>query len=140
MSCFLSHPSHDSLRLAMHLPTTERFYRVEPSLLMTKPQFITAMRRCFGDEILESENSFGKLFESFDFECKGKVDWRALLYMLMILLQADMTYLEHLKHAFCLYASQVCTTISYLSYELLPPPHNRSHMYPSHDDDFECPW
>ena len=86
--------------------TYERFYRVEPSLMMTKPQFITAMRRCFGDEVLESENSFGKLFESFDFETKGKVDWRALLYMLMILLQADMTYVEHLKQAYCLYASQ----------------------------------
>jgi len=72
---------------------------------MSKPQFITAMRRCFGDEILDSENSFSKLFDSFDFDRRGQVDWRALLYMLLILLQAGMGYAEQLRWAFCLYAS-----------------------------------
>ena len=85
---------------------SERFYRVEPSMQMTKPQFITAMRRCFGDSILKTEASFGKLFESFDFDRTGTIDWRAMLYMLLILMQADMTYADHLKWTFCLYSSE----------------------------------
>ena len=84
----------------------ERFYRVEPSMSMSKPQFITAMRRCFGDHVLKAEASFGKLFESFDFESVGRIDWRAFLYMLLILMQADMPYVDHLKYAFALYASE----------------------------------
>jgi hypothetical protein len=75
-------------------------------MLMTKPQFITAMRRCFGDGILKTESSFGKLFESFDFENRGQIDWRAVLYMLLILMQADMSYTDHLKWAFSIYSSE----------------------------------
>lgn len=83
----------------------EKFYRVEPSASMTKPQFITAIRHIFGDDVMKVENRFNKLFDTFDKDKKGSIDWRGLLYLLTIVMQGDMGYEEHLRWAFSIYTS-----------------------------------
>jgi uncharacterized protein YxjI len=65
----------------------EKFYRVEPSSSMTKPQFITAIRHICGDDVMKVENRFNKLFDTFDKDKKGSIDWRGLLYLLTIVMQ-----------------------------------------------------
>ncbi len=54
---------------------------------MSKAQLVTALRRSFGNDMITSEASIGKLFDSFDFYGADTMDWRAFLYLLTILMQ-----------------------------------------------------
>lgn len=54
---------------------------------MTKAQLATALRRSFGDTVIQSQGAISKLFDSFDFNRTDEMDWRAFLYMLTILMQ-----------------------------------------------------
>ena len=40
----------------------ERFYRVEPAKHMSKPQFATALYRCFGNDLKKNESAVSKLY------------------------------------------------------------------------------
>ena len=72
---------------------------------MSKAQFVTGLRRCFGDELLKSESAASKLFDSFDFEMRDQMDWRTFLFLLLILMQPWMSYEEHLQWGYALYVS-----------------------------------
>jgi len=54
---------------------------------MSKAQLTTALRRSFGDQVIQSESAISKLFDSFDFGRTDEMDWRAFLYMLTTLMQ-----------------------------------------------------
>jgi hypothetical protein len=60
---------------------------VEPARYMSKSQLTTALRRSFGNDVIASESSIGRLFDSFDFYRADQMDWRAFLYMLTMLMQ-----------------------------------------------------
>lgn len=85
--------------------TFERFYRVEPMLHMSKPQFITALRKSFGDGILKSAKSLNKLYDSFDLNRRDEADWRSFLFLLTLVMQPFDELLTHLRWAFAIYSS-----------------------------------
>ena len=76
----------------------EKFFRVEPRPWMTKAQFITAMRRCFGEDLLKSEALASKLFDSFDLDQRDSMDWRSFLFLITILMQPLLPLDEHLRY------------------------------------------
>ena len=62
----LRNAGHDVRNLdSGHDRAYERFYKVEPPS-MSKPQFFTAIRRAFGDELIKSQAALGKLYDSYD--------------------------------------------------------------------------
>lgn len=65
----------------------ERFFRVQPGRYMTRAQLTTVLRLTFGDNLIKSDRTIGKLFSSFDPTRSDKMDWRAFLYLLTILMQ-----------------------------------------------------
>ncbi len=75
----------------------ERFFKVEPKRLMSKAQLITALRLTFGSELIKSESVISQIFNSFDFHSDDQMDWRAFLYMIMILMQPTLTCEEMLR-------------------------------------------
>lgn len=84
----------------------ERFFRVEPMQYMSKAQFITAMRRVFGDSVLGSEEKMmGKLYDSFDLRHVEEFDWRSFLFLITILMQPILPVHEHLRWGFAIYSS-----------------------------------
>lgn len=95
--------------------TYERFYKVEPRRYMTKPQFFTAIRRAFGDELIKSQAALGKLYDSYDPDHHDEMDWRAFLFLLTIFMQPQDDVFTHLRWAFAIYSS-----IGTLDYEGCP--------------------
>ena len=95
--------------------TYERFYKVEPRRYMTKPQFFTAIRRAFGDELIKSQAALGKLYDSYDPDHIDEMDWRAFLFLLTIFMQPQDNVFTHLRWAFAIYSS-----IGTLDYEECP--------------------
>jgi hypothetical protein len=95
--------------------TYERFYKVEPRRYMTKPQFFTAIRRAFGDELIKSQAALGKLYDSYDPDHHDEMDWRAFLFLLTIFMQPQDDVFTHLRWAFAIYSS-----IGTLDYEACP--------------------
>ena len=85
--------------------TYERFYRVEPGRYMTKPQFLTGMRRAFGDDLVKSHKALSKLYDSFDPDHVDEMDWRAFLFLLTMFMQPHDSCFTHLRWAFALYSS-----------------------------------
>jgi len=83
----------------------ERFYRIEPGKYMSKPQFCTALYRCFGDELKKSEKSLHKLYDSFDQRKLGEMDWRAVLLLLLLAMQPELPVTTYFHWAYALYAS-----------------------------------
>ena len=83
----------------------ERFYRIEPMRYMSQPQFLTALRRSFGDEILAKTTSINKLYESFDMNRRDEMDWRSFLFLLTIVMQPFDDLQTHLRWAFAIYSS-----------------------------------
>ena len=75
----------------------ERFYRIEPAQYMSKPQFATALFRCFGDELKNSESAVSKMYDSFDPRCIGEMDWRSVLVLLLIVMQPDLPSTQYFK-------------------------------------------
>ena len=59
---------------------------------MTKAQFTTALRRSFGDNIIKSQSTVDKLYDTYDFTRVDQMDWRAFLYMLTILMQPQLFF------------------------------------------------
>ena len=85
--------------------TYERFYKVEPARYMSKPQFLTGMRRAFGDDLVKSHKALSKLYDSFDPDHVGEMDWRAFLFLLTMFMQPHDTCFTHLRWAFAIYSS-----------------------------------
>jgi hypothetical protein len=85
--------------------TYERFYRIEPGKFMSKPQFFTAIRRSFGDELIKSQGALSKLYDSFDPDHCDEMDWRAFLFLLTIFMQPHDNVFTHLRWAFAIYSS-----------------------------------
>jgi len=85
--------------------TFERFYRVEPMQFMSKPQFVTALRKSFGDGILNSAKAISKLYESFDLNHRDEADWRSFLFLLTLVMQPFDDLQTHLRWAFAIYSS-----------------------------------
>jgi len=85
--------------------TYERFYRVEPGRFMTKPQFLTGMRRAFGDDLVKSSKALSKLYDSFDPDHVDEMDWRSFLFLLTMFMQPHDSCFTHLRWAFAIYSS-----------------------------------
>eukprot|EP01032_Pedospumella_encystans_P018028 gene18028-20537_t len=85
--------------------TYERFFRVEPARYMSKAQLTTALRRSFGDHVIESESAISKLFDSFDFGRTDEMDWRAFLYMLTTLMQPYLYCDALMRWGYAIYSS-----------------------------------
>ena len=85
--------------------TYERFYRVEPGRYMSKPQFLTGIRRAFGDDLIKSSGALGKLYDSYDPDRRDEMDWRAFLFLLTIFMQPHDNCFTHLRWAFAIYSS-----------------------------------
>lgn len=80
----------------------ERFFRVEPAATMSKPQFVTALLRCFGEELKKNEAALSKMFDSFDLRRRDEMDWRAFLYLLTLTMQPDLPCFDQLRFALSL--------------------------------------
>ena len=85
--------------------TYERFFRIQPKKYMTKPQFMTALRRSFGDQVVKDTAAMNKLYDSFDLRRVDEMDWRQFLYLLTMVMQPILPCEQHLRFAFALYAS-----------------------------------
>ena len=85
--------------------TYERFFRIQPKKSMTKPQFMTALRRSFGDQIVKDTAAMSKLYDSFDHRRVDEMDWRQFLYLLTMVMQPILPCDQHLRFAYALYAS-----------------------------------
>lgn len=77
--------------------TYERFFRIEPSRYMSKPQFSTALRLVFGEEMIKSSTVANKLFDSFDLRRVDQMDWRSMLFLLALVMQPTLPFLEIIK-------------------------------------------
>lgn len=77
--------------------TYEHFFRIQPSRYMSKPQFSTALRLVFGEEMVKSSSVANKLFDSFDLRRVDQMDWRAMLYLLTLLMQPTLACKEALR-------------------------------------------
>jgi hypothetical protein len=89
---------HRKYRIGGHEDATyERFFRIEPSRFMSKPQFTTALRMVFGENMIKSAPMINKLYESFDLRRVNEMDWRSMLYLLNLLMQPTLPCIEHIK-------------------------------------------
>lgn len=68
----------------------ERFFRIEPARYMSRAQFVTALYRCFGQELNKKEKSLYKLYDSFDPTMSGEMDWRSFLLLVILAMQPDL--------------------------------------------------
>lgn len=91
--------------------TFERFFRVEPARFMSKPQFLTALRKSFGDGLLRNAKAISKLFDSFDLNRVDELDWRSFLFLLTLIMQPFDDIATHLRWAFVIYSS--CGTLDF---------------------------
>eukprot|EP01038_Epipyxis_sp_PR26KG_P010405 gene10405-13975_t len=85
--------------------TYERFFRIEPGLSITKAQLTTALRRSFGDTILQHQGPVNRLFDSFDFRGTDEMEWRSFLYLLVIMMQPSLPTNDHLRLAYAIFSS-----------------------------------
>jgi hypothetical protein len=84
----------------------ERFFRISPQKFMTQSQFIQVMRIVFGPSFNPtSERKLVQMYMAFDMHDTDEMDWRAFLFLLIILMQVIKPCLEHLKLAYALFSS-----------------------------------
>ena len=69
----------------------ERFFMVEPSKHMTKPQFISGVKKVFGSHITKSDKPLELLFESFDGQHMDKMEWRLFVCLLTLVMQPGLS-------------------------------------------------
>ncbi len=85
----------------------ERFFKTEPMEYMSEPQFISAMKKVFGDAIIKKkEHDIIDLYASFDARRRGEMDWRSLLCLICIIMMPRVDVEHYLRYAFIIYASQ----------------------------------
>lgn len=65
---------------------------------MSLPQFVTALRKVFGESMLTSEKSIEKLFASFDLTRQNQMDWRSFLVLITMMMQPDLSAMEHIRY------------------------------------------
>lgn len=84
----------------------EKFFRIEPRKCMTQSQFLQVMRKVFGTSYTStSEKKLVQLYMAFDMHDTDEMDWRAFLFLLIMLMQVILPCLEHLKLAYALFSS-----------------------------------
>lgn len=84
----------------------ERCFRIEPKKYMTQAQFIQVMRKFFGSSYTPAgEKKLIQVYMAFDAHDRDEMDWRAFLFLLIILMQVIKPCLEHMKLAYALFSS-----------------------------------
>jgi hypothetical protein len=84
----------------------ERFFKTQPMRYMTEPQFVSAMKKVFGDgAIKKREHEMTDLYHSFDKRRLGQMEWRSLMCLIIIVMVPDMPFEKYLQYSFVLYAS-----------------------------------
>ena len=84
----------------------ERFFRVQPKKYITQSQFLLVMRKVFGNTYnMKIEKKLVILYMTFDMNDSDEMDWRAFLFLLVILMQVIKPCLEHLTLAYALFSS-----------------------------------
>lgn len=84
----------------------EKFFRIEPKKYISQSQFIQVMRIVFGSSFnSHSEKKLIHLYMAFDMSELEEMDWRAFLFLLVILMQVIKPSLEHMKLGYALFSS-----------------------------------
>ena len=83
----------------------ERFFMVEPSKHMTKPQYISGVKKVFGSHITKSDKPLELLFESFDGQHMDKMEWRLFVCLLTLVMQPGLSNEAFVKYCCIIYAS-----------------------------------
>ena len=94
------------------------FYRIEPKKYITQSQFIQVMRIVFNKSFnYNIEKKLHSIYMNFDMNDMDQMDWRAFLFLLVILMQVIKPCLEHMKLAYALFSS--VGVLDYGCHELL---------------------
>ncbi|CAB1099266.1 unnamed protein product [Ectocarpus sp. CCAP 1310/34] len=91
----------------------EQMFRAEPRKHVSRPTFLTVMRRVYGFQTAPlaghvdkaALQKLGEVYSTFDADGVGKVDWRCMVFMLRVTVNAQSTVEENLKWGFALYSS-----------------------------------
>jgi hypothetical protein len=84
----------------------ERFFKTEPMQYMSEPQFVSAMKKVFGDEVIKKkEREMRDLYESFDARRLGKMVWRSFMCLIVIVMLPGQPFSKYVEYSFVLYAS-----------------------------------
>ncbi|CAM9757457.1 unnamed protein product, partial [Ascophyllum nodosum] len=91
----------------------ETIFRAEPQEHISQSTFLTVMRRVFGFHIAPltgkvdhlALRTLSEVYKAFDVDKVGKVNWRCVLFMLKVAMNAQETVEEHLRWAIALYSS-----------------------------------
>lgn len=84
----------------------EKMFKIQPSKYMSKAQFVTVMRSVFTlDMNIKTEQSIEMIYNTFDYENKNQLDWRAFLYQLALIIHAYEPVLTHLKMGYAIFSS-----------------------------------
>ncbi|CAM9580526.1 unnamed protein product [Pylaiella littoralis] len=91
----------------------EQMFRAEPRQYVSRPTFMTVMRRVYGFQTAPlagrvdqaALHNLGEVYGTFDVDGHGKMDWRCMVFMLRVALNAQATVEENLKWGFALYSS-----------------------------------
>ncbi|CAM9966823.1 unnamed protein product [Ectocarpus sp. 12 AP-2014] len=91
----------------------EQMFRAEPRKHVSRPTFLTVMRRVYsfqtaplaGHVDKAALQKLGEVYSTFDADGAGKVDWRCMVFMLRVAVNAQSTVEENLKWGFALYSS-----------------------------------
>ncbi|CBJ28974.1 conserved unknown protein [Ectocarpus siliculosus] len=91
----------------------EQMFRAEPRKHVSRPTFLTVMRRVFGFQTAPlaghvdkaALQKLGEVYSTFDADGAGKVDWRCMVFMLRVAVNAQSTVEQNLKWGFALYSS-----------------------------------
>ncbi|CAM9140583.1 unnamed protein product, partial [Hapterophycus canaliculatus] len=91
----------------------EQMFRAEPQKYVSRPTFMTVMRRVYGFQTAPlaghvdqaALHKLGEVYSTFDTDGCGKVDWRCLVFMFRVAMNAQATVEANLKWGFALYSS-----------------------------------
>ncbi|CAM9573559.1 unnamed protein product, partial [Choristocarpus tenellus] len=91
----------------------EQMFRAEPQEFISKPAFLTVMRRGYGFNIApikglghrKAQRILTEVYDKFDVKQKDKVNWRTFLFMLRVIADSHVTVDNHLCWGFALHSS-----------------------------------
>eukprot|EP00904_Undaria_pinnatifida_P011070 jgi/Undpi1/7093/HiC_scaffold_22.g09567.m1 len=91
----------------------EVMFRAEPGKHVSRSSFLTAMRRVYGFQIAPlaghvdrpALQTLGEVYSAFDGDRAGGIDWRCMLYMLRVVVNAQAAVETNLKWGLALFSS-----------------------------------
>ncbi|CAM9092035.1 unnamed protein product [Chrysoparadoxa australica] len=91
----------------------EQMFKGQPKKFIGRHRFLTVLRIVYGFDIApiaraangEVLDMLNKVYHTFDMNASDEVDWRLLLFMLNVIVDAKATCDKHLKFGFGLYSS-----------------------------------